>query len=159
MQPAAFYRDIVDPSLKKLADWTGLVSDDRARVLVMAIAGQESGWKERRQIGGPARSYWQFELGGGVSGLFGVTPDKLLKVCTALDIPYAPDIVFQAMAWNDTLACCMARLLLWTDPRPLPDVGNALAGWNYYLAQWRPGAPHHETWDARYGVAKSLLAS
>lgn len=158
MKPADFLRDIVDPSLLRLTAWTGLVSDDRARVLVMAIAGQETFWQHRLQVPvAYARSYWQFERGGGVAGLFGVVPDKLRQVCGALDIPYDPDTVFAAMAYNDTLACCMARLLLWTDPRPLPAVGQIEAGWNYYIANWRPGLPHRGTWDARYETSLAAM--
>ena len=41
-----------------------------ARVLVLAVALQESGFTARRQYGnGPARGYWQFEAGGGVIGV------------------------------------------------------------------------------------------
>ena len=157
MQPAVFFRDIVDPSLKKLTDWTGLVSDDKARVLVMAIAGQEGDWQYRRQIGGPARSYWQFEMGGGVAGLLHVTSSKLKAVCAALDVPfYGPDI-FEAMAWNDTLACCMARLLLWSDYRPLPFLGDQPGGWQYYVQNWRPGMPHPDRWPKCYGTAMSFV--
>lgn len=157
MQPDAFLRDIVDPSLTKLTEWTGLVSAPDARVLVLAIAGQEGDWQYRRQIGGPARSFWQFEMGGGVAGLLHVTSTKLQAVCAALDIPfYGPDI-FEAMAWNDTLACCMARLLLWSDPRPLPDWRDEQAGWAYYRSVWRPGLPHPDRWTKCHGAAVSLL--
>ncbi len=156
MKPDVFFHDLVDPSLKKLTEWTGLVSDDKARVLVMAIAGQESGWQFRRQIGGPARSFWQFEQGGGVAGLLQVTSSKLQAVCAALDIPFNSADIFQAMAWNDTLACCMARLLLWSDPRPLPPAGVPDLGWTYYLHNWRPGMPHPDSWYKCYGIAWTL---
>lgn len=157
MNPALFLQDIVDPSLKKLNDWTGVGSDDRGRLEVMTIAGQEGNWQFRRQIGGPARSFFQFERGGGVHGLFTVTAVKLKAVCDALDIPYEESSVFEAMAWNDTLACCMARLLLWTDPKPLPDVGDERGAWLYYVNLWRPGMPRPETWPARYATSLQLV--
>lgn len=157
MKPDIFLHDIVDPSLKWLTSVSGTPSADNARVLVMAIAGQESHWEHRRQIGGPARSYWQFEKGGGVAGLFRVTPSQLRAVCETLDIPYDQATVFEAMAWNDTLACCMARLLLWSDPRALPPVGNKEAGWQYYLANWRPGAPHPEAWPTVYDQSLAAM--
>jgi hypothetical protein len=159
MRPEAFLRDIVDPSLKKLAEWTGKQSDDRARVLVTAIAGQESAWSFRRQVGGPARSYWQFEQGGGVAGLLNFPSTKISAVCAALDVPYDIGLIFEAMAWNDTLACCMARLLLWTDARPLPVVGDVQAGWDYYVSNWRPGLPHPDKWTAVYGIAEALVGA
>jgi hypothetical protein len=159
MTPGDLFQRIVEPTLQWMAASPSIkvpVSDS-ARVLVMAIAGQESGWKERRQIGGPARSYWQFELGGGVAGLFRVTPRQLAAVCTAYDVPYDQKIVFEAMAWHDTLACAMARLLLWTDAAALPPVGDKDAGWAYYLRNWRPGAPHPEFWSGNYDKAVAAV--
>lgn len=157
MQPKLFLTTIVNPALALLAELAAIRVDDAARVEVMAIAGQESDWKARRQIGGPARSYWQFEKGGGVAGLFGSTPKQLAAVCAYLDIPFDATTVFEAMAWNDTLACCMARLLLWTDPAPLPAVGDVNDAWAYYQRNWRPGAPHPEVWPTKYQTAAQLI--
>lgn len=159
MKPEAFLKEAVDPHLKWMADTVGMGVDDKARVLVMAIAGQESAWEHRRQIGGPARSYWQFEKGGGVAGVLRhpASKDKIERLCMPLDIPCTVDIVYEAMAWNDRLACCMARLLLWTDPHALPALGARDAAWDYYIRNWRPGLPHPETWPARYGTAMSLV--
>lgn len=157
MDTKDFYSDIVNPSLSLLAGLANIPVTDQARVMVMAIAGQESNWRARRQIGGPARSYWQFEKGGGVAGLFAVTPTQLQAVCTHLDIPCDPTTVFEAMAWNDTLGCCMARLLLFTDPAQLPAVGDVQGGWSYYQRNWRPGAPHPEVWPAKYATAQGLV--
>ncbi len=153
MTPAVFLQRIVDPGLKFL----GMPVTDSARVLVMTIAGQESEWRARRQIGGPARSYWQFEKFGGVAELFAVTPKQLATVCADLDIPYDVTTVFEAMAWNDTLACCMARLLIWQDPAPLPQVGDKQASWQYYLRNWRPGAPHPQAWSGFYDQALAAM--
>lgn len=158
MQPKAFLATIVDPGLALLAELVPAIPvSDQARVEVMAIAGQESDWRARRQIGGPARSYWQFEKGGGVAGLFGSTPHQLAVVCAYLDIPFDATTVFEAMAWNDRLSCCMARLLLWTDAAPLPAVGDANGAWAYYQSNWRPGAPHPEVWPTNYKTASQLL--
>jgi len=60
------------------------------------------------------------------------------------------------MAWNDTLAACMARLLLYTDPRALPATGEQDAAWEYYIRNWRPGMPHPQSWGARYDKAMEL---
>lgn len=152
MTPDIFLKTIVDPTLAAIASRPSIAIPvtDQARVLLMAIAGQESGWIARRQIGGPARSYWQFEEGGGVAGDMRVVPRQLSAMCAALDIPFDEAIVFEAMAWNDTLACTMARLLLWTDPAPLPAVGAVQDGWNYYERLWRPGAPRPKVWPDYY---------
>lgn len=157
MEPRVLYYDVVR-SLQALEAWTGIKSDDRALVMLMAIAGQESAWAHRKQIGGPARSYWQFEKGGGVVGVLShpATKDAIEAVCKALDIPCDTATVYEAMAWNDTLGACMARLLLYSDPRPLPAPGEQDAAWEYYLRSWRPGMPHPQSWAARYAVAMDL---
>lgn len=168
MKPAAFFSGIVDPSLRWLGLLTGIPSDERAQGLVMTIAGQEGSWKHRRQIGGPARSYWQGELTGGM--ILAVHHPASMKAATSvlqvleigepnLDHWVMPGdrTIYEAMAWNDTLACCLARLLLWTDPAPLPALGQPEAAWQYYLKTWRPGAPHRETWDAYYATSLELV--
>lgn len=159
MTPAIFFPRIVEPTLQYMAVSPGIAipASDAARVLVMSIAGQESGWAERRQIGGPARSYWQFEQGGGVSGLFQVTRRQLSVVCAAQDVTCDAATVFEAMAWNDTLACAMARLLVWSDPAPLPAVGDKQGSWDYYQRNWRPGAPHPDAWSGVYDQAVAAI--
>ena len=51
------------------------------------------------------------------------------------------------------VAAGFARLLLWTDPRPLPAIGDVKAAWQYYLRNWRPGKPHEKTWAPLYAEA------
>lgn len=163
MTPTDLLFDVIDPALGYLHEE---VSDapaisDEARVIILAISGQEGAFKERRQIGGPARSYWQFESGGGVAGVMGHTKTgpMLRALCSALDIPYDRPTIFEAMAWNDRLGCAMARFLLFTDAAALPKVGDQEGAWNYYLRNWRPGKPHHARWGANYQAAmKSVLS-
>lgn len=157
MTPKELLTTCVDPALAILGSLTAIKVTDEARVLLMAIAGQESDWAARLQHGGPARSFWQFEQGGGVAGVMGSTPKQLQAVCKYLVISYDSATIFQAMAWNDTLATCMARLLLWTDAAPLPPVGDVQGAWNYYQRNWRPGAPHPEVWPSKYATARGLL--
>lgn len=157
MKPDLFFSSIVDPWLRWLQPIAQVPYEDRARVLVMTIAGQEANWMYRLQIGGPARSYWQFEKGGGAVGLFNRTPTQLYNVCAALDIKYDLTTVFEAMAWHDGLATSMARLLLWTDPKPLPAVGDQQGAWDYYLGLWRPGMPRPDSWPSRYQTALALV--
>jgi hypothetical protein len=158
MTPKDILTIAVDPALTLLATH-GVKSDDRARVELMAIAGQESAWQYRQQVGGPAHSFWQFEKGGGVAGVLGhpASRDKIKAVCADLGVPCDAESVYQAMIDNDVLAACMARLLLFTDPAPLPNVGEVQAGWDYYERNWRPGAPHPEAWPGRYGTAMGLV--
>jgi|JI10StandDraft_1071094.scaffolds.fasta_scaffold227039_5 hypothetical protein len=159
MTPEIFFPRIVEPTLQYMAGSPSIAIPvtDAARVLTMTIAGQESAWSARRQICGPARGFWQFEFGGGVDDVFRATSRQMYAICTSLDIPYDRNVVFEAMVWNDTLSCAMARLLLWIDPKPLPAVGDKEGAWQYYLRCWRPGAPHRSTWDGRYDQSLAAI--
>lgn len=158
---AASILKTMDAALVMLTRVAGVPSDDRARVLLLAIAGQESAWVHRVQVGGPAHSFWQFEEGGGVLGVLThrATRDKIKAVCAALEVPCTTEEVYAMMALpeHDDLSSCMARLLLWTDPRPLPAVGDRATSWEYYMRLWRPGLPRPETWDNRYATAQALV--
>lgn len=171
MKPEPFYQRIVKPTLQLMSDVPeiALPVSDKAAVLVMTIAGQESNWQHRRQIGigqyhpqtVGARGYWQFEsTWGGPVALNDVqqkTPRQLAAICSYLEIPADELTLYEAVAWNDTLACALARLLLWSDPRPLPEIGDKVASWSYYERNWRPGAPHPEAWPALYDKAVAAV--
>jgi len=131
-----------------------------ARCMMLAIGLQESRFVHRRQIGGPARGFWQFEKGtrasrGGVWGVYlhAASKDRLAAVCKARSVAFDPDAIYAALEYDDVLAAGVARLLLWTDPQPLPPVGDADAGWALYLRTWRPGRPHPQTWPVLYRQA------
>lgn len=171
MKPDLFYQSIVKPTLALMAAMpeVNIPASDKAAVLVMAIAGQESAWANRRQIGigqyhpqtVGARGYWQFEsTWGGPVALNDVmqkTSRQLTAMCQFLEIPGDELTLYEAIAWNDTLACACARLLLWQDPAALPAVGDKDAGWAYYQRNWRPGAPHPDAWPANYETAQKAL--
>ena len=130
-----------------------------AVVMMLAIAGQESDWTDRRQNGGPARSWWQFEAAGGVAEVMDKCPAQLQNVALWLDIPYQRSVLFEAMAWNDALAFAFARLLLWQDPAPLPAMGEEEVAWGYYLRNWRPGMPDRQRWSRVYPQAVAAVRS
>ena len=130
-----------------------------AHVMLLAIAGQESGFQHRRQMGGgPGRSLWQFEQ----PGLRGVLRHPASEahaqhVIDALLYAGRPHFALhEALEHNDILSCAMARLLLYTDPQPLPAVGDAEGAWGYYLRLWRPGRPHPGRWAANYAAAVTI---
>jgi len=130
-----------------------------ARVMLLAIGLQESRFNHRAQIRGPAKSFWQFEKGGGVKGVlshYASAPhahDALLTLNYTLSSAEA----YEAIEHNDTLACVFARLLLWTLPSPLPTTSEE--GWAQYIDAWRPGKPKAETWPAFYAQASALCAA
>lgn len=159
MTPDDYVVTVLDPGLTLLHKVGGIWSDDRARVLLVAIAGQESGITSRRQLPGPARGWFQFEKGGGVSGVLQhpLTAGPAAKICAELDIPADATTVYEAIAWSDELSVAFARLLIWTDPAELPSVGSRDACWNYYVRLWRPGLPRPATWPDRYSVAVAAI--
>ena len=118
--------------------------------LLTAIALQESGLAHRKQISGPARSFWQFEPVG-IEGVetHPATAQHATEVRLALSIER--DEVYEAIQYNDVLAAAYARLLLWRHPKPLPlDQGKA---WDYYVSLWRPGHERPERWVKAWAAA------
>jgi len=118
-----------------------------ARVILAAIGYQESGYQVRIQYGnGPARSYWQFEKGG-IKGvmLHQASVRLAVSVCEARGVEFNSSAIWKAMETDDVLGAAFARLLMYTDPRPLPD--NAEDAWEMYAKRlWRPGRPHPDKW-------------
>lgn len=136
-----------------------------ARVMLLAIGLQESRFVHRRQIGGPARGFWQFEKGtrasrGGVWGVYlhAASKSHLAALCKARSVACDPDAIYAALEYDDVLAAGVARLLLWTDPKALPAVGDADAGWSLYLRTWRPGKPKPDSWPPLYRQAAAEVA-
>lgn len=156
MTPAEFLATVINPSLAWVEQALGPKppASAEAKVMLLAIAGQEADWKYRAQIGGPARGYWEFEPSG-VAGLFTLHSTMAMATHMALAAkvpPHAPD-VYHALATNNNLAAGFARLLLWSDPRPLPEIEDEDGAWDYYLNLWRPGRPGPDRWSACYQAA------
>ena len=146
----------IRPALQILPE--GMTSE-RAEVLTLAICLQESRGLHRDQLDangkpgklGPALGLWQFEKGhyrrgGGVWGVYKHPASKfwLKALCATRRVHFHPLDIWLALAKVDVLAAGVARLLLFTDPKPLPF--SAQEGWKYYLRNWRPGKPHPGTW-------------
>jgi hypothetical protein len=163
MTPRLFLDLAIRPALALLP---AKMTSPEAEAMLVAIAMQESRLKHRLQIRGPARGFWQFELGtpetrGGVTGPFlhERTAGLVRQLCADLVIPYTPHDVYEAVAYNDVLAAGMARLLLYTDPYPLPLRGDVDGSWRCYAKRtWRPGKPHPQTWPAFYSDAWQVVA-
>jgi len=138
------------------------MDSDRARVALLAICGQESDFHHRWQVidrarpwvRGPARGLWQFERGGGVLGVLThrASRDLVREVCVERCVEPSSAAVHEALETDDVLAACFARLLLWTDPQPLPPVGAVSTTFALYLRTWRPGAYDRGTLKQRAGL-------
>lgn len=132
----------------------------QARIQILAIGLQESRFLYRRQMNeGPAMGFLQFERNGGVKGVLNHKASKSLAraICKARGVAATPMAAWKALESDDVLAMAFGRLLLWTDPEPLPAIGDADDAWNYYLRNWRPGRPHRKTWNAFYAQAKAQV--
>jgi hypothetical protein len=129
-----------------------------SRALAIAICLQESRLVHRRQIGGPARGFPQFELSG-IKGVLNhhATRPHILKVLDAMGYDDQPETSYAAIEHNDPLAMVYTRLNLWWHPDKLPGIGEPERAWDYYLSVWRPGKPHPETWPDLYKQAWAEL--
>lgn len=137
----------IDPALALLP---AKMNTPEARLLLLAIGLQESRFEHRRQLvgnpprpTGPAKSFWQAEQGGGmVHGvrLHDATRAAAAQLYQARGVPARDAAIWDAIEHDDVLAAGLARLLLWSDPLPLAEVGAEEASWALYLRTWRPGA-------------------
>ncbi len=145
----------IDPALAMLPM---LMDTPTARIQLLAIGLQESRFEYRRQLGGgPAKSFWQMERGGGCAGIVRhpAVRDLTKWMCQERGCAFTALAIWNAIENDDILAAACARLLLWTDPKLLPRLGDVQGAWDYYERVWRPGKPHRETWDAFYAAAKA----
>lgn len=158
MLPETFLRNAIAPALRILP---GQMDSRAARAMLIAVALQESRIEHRRQIGGPARGYWQFEQGGGVHGVLmhPACRPHIQEVLKALDYDPGSDeaACYAAIEHNDILAAAFARLLLWVLPGALPVQNAPASGWSAYVAAWHPGSPKRDTWDAFFGEAWDMV--
>lgn len=163
MELSAVIAKILNPGLALLP----LSMDTRkARAWLLTIGLQESRFEHRYQVlndpklKGPARGFWQFERGGGVKGVMThpKTAGILHNICADRGMAFDAMSVWQALETDDVLACVCARLLLFSDPYPLPEIGAYDAGWELYAERtWRPGKPHRSTWNDYHDQARAAL--
>lgn len=164
----------IDPAFRLLP----VTMDKReARLMQLAIGLQESIFIDRRQMVGkppqpvgPAKSFWQGEQGGGmVAGVrtHAATRQHALVLYKARGVADNNSAIWNAIENDDVLAAGLARLLLYSDPYALPELGNVAGAWQLYLRTWRPGAYERgnaqqrqelrEKWNKNYAQALSWL--
>lgn len=161
MTPHKLLHTAIIPALAELKHH-GIPDTMEARRLLLAIALQESRINHRRQMSsdgtesGPAKSFWQFEQGGGCKGVLThrqVAP-SMRAVCEVFNIEPTSRGLWDAIQYHDVVAAAAARLLVYTLPGKLPTtVGD---GWEQYLNAWRPGHPHPASWAANWNLATKI---
>ncbi len=162
-------RTAINPALAMLPP---AMDTPEARVMLLAIGLQESRFMYRFQkvaghpyIKGPARGFWQFELGtqasrGGVWGVFLHDASRfwLSQLCAKRNVAFRPPEIHAAIELDDVLAAGVARLLLFTDPKRLPAIDDVEGAWGLYAYRtWRPGRPHRHTWDEFHAQARGQV--
>ncbi len=149
------------------------LNSTEATLQLLTVRRQEAPNMEQVQGGGgPARGTYQFESAGGVRGVLqhAKAGPMARKFVESLGIPATEKAVYDALALAgpaDVLDAGMARLFLYTDPQPLPKVGDEEAAAQYYWRTWRPGAYTKGTpekkaalrkkWGKNYAEAMQVL--
>ena len=153
----------IEPALRLLP---AALDTPEARVMLIAIGLQESRLVHRRQLVGnppqpvgPAKGLWQSARGGGCKGVVSHPASRywMARACKARGVDFNATAIWNAIELDDVLAAAAARLLLFTDPRRLPHVGDEREAWNLYMRTWRPGRPHRATWPSLYAQALAAV--
>jgi hypothetical protein len=163
-------RDAINPALRLLPC---KMDSPEARVMLLAIGLQESDFRDRRQLiavervgrkvivpEGPAKSFWQGEQGGGM--VHGVrnhpaTRDLAAFLYRERGVPDIERAIWDAIENDDVLAAGLARLLIYSDPRRLPRIGDVDDAWALYYRTWRPGKPNPKKWHRVYPLAAEFV--
>lgn len=165
LTPKQINDTIIGPALALLP---AQMDTPEARVMMLAITFQEDPQQLRAQKviiagkakKGPARGLWQFERGGGVTGVMTHAASRYwaATVCRVRKVEFTPAKVWAALETDDILAAAFARLLLFTDPKRLPALGDAEGAWKLYRVRtWRPGKPHPQNWPRNYETAMKTV--
>jgi hypothetical protein len=165
---------LIRPAVDHIAATYGAAGGAAPAALMAAIGAQESKFAARDQLEmgangmlvpgrpGPAMGFWQMEKAGGVRGVMRHPASRraareLTEATAALNngrpaFDEEEIWLFFGTVEGDELAAAFARLLLLTDPWPLPDPTpqNEETAWQYYLRVWRPGKPHRQFWAANW---------
>lgn len=156
---AAVVQSAVKPALALLSS---KMDSKEARVMLLAIGLQESKFTARVQLlnnggRGPAHGLWQMEQGGGVLGVIRheATKQWAAGLCAGRGCDFTPAAVWARIETDDVLAAGFARLLLYSDSKPLPGVHETEAARLLYERTWRPGKPHWENWDTNHLLAQA----
>lgn len=160
MTAADFLSRILVPDLAWLHSLLPSIPASESGVaLLLAIAGQESNWSDVAQAGsGDALGPWQMQRNTCADILTNRATDaKAIVVCATLKVTPNASAVFDALLANSRLASAFARLDLWSDPAPLPVVGDKQGAWDYYDRVWKPGVARPEAWSAVYEATLAAM--
>lgn len=155
MTPHLFLNNGLEPALALLPR---AMDTPAARAMCVAIGLQESELRYRKQVGGPAHGYGQFEMGG-VRGVLRhpATKPHITRVLETLDYRVDTAECYEAIVHNDVLMAAFIRLNLYWLPNLLPVLSDPEGGWWQYLEAWRPGKPRPKEWPGNFAQAWQLI--
>jgi hypothetical protein len=159
MNPDTFASAILLPNLAEVELQLGIPFSWEAARFLQAVALQESdcAWRYQRSRitkAGPARGWFEFERAGGVRGVMRHprTASKAQTWAALCFVRWEEHAIWRALEGHDKLAVGFARLLLWSDPYPMPT--SPAEAWNCYCHRlWRPGKPRPNDWKANWTAA------
>ena len=165
MDASTFDKTILVPALDWFRSLVVEVPVKRdSHVLLLAIAGQETNYRTRLQQ--PidfAHGWFQFELGGATKGVLSNSATSIIakRLCANYNLVATPKAVWTTLGKpeGDNLAVGFARLLLWSDPKPLPAVGDEDAAYATYIKNWGPGKPDRARWRMVYPQAMKVISA
>lgn len=162
MTPAEFLRTVIEPATLLLPPQ---VDSPKARCLLLAIAGQESGWERQRprETIEIRRGYWGCTKNHAVLWVLhnSLTRPVIRRVCAELEQVPGLDEVFSSIEMDDRLAYCVARLFLIAaapDER-VPEIGDDRRAWLLYERVWLAAPPSSNVahWHAVYSAAAACF--
>lgn len=155
--PQQFITDALAPALGLLGP---KCDTPKSRLQVLVSCLQESGLKDRQQVGGgPGHGLAQFE-GGPLSATAQVLKHgyaRTAAVCLARKVSCTRPAIHAALLTDDVLAAALARVLLLTDAKPLPEIGDEDGAWDCYIRNWHPGKPDRKRFAKNYPIALQAL--
>lgn len=136
-----------------------------AKLMMLAIGYQESKFATRCQVlnggrRGAGRGYPMFEPNG-IRGVMNhpKTAQLVYALCHERDCECDLQAIYARVETDDILAFGLARLLLWTDAKPLPAVDDEHGAWDLYLRTWNPGKPRPKDWPESHALARAEVLS
>lgn len=162
MTASEFVAGVLAPSLAWFHTFVapGIPASAQERVMLTAIAGQESDWSNVQQSNGPARGYWQIQENDCADILENPATSRYAKAaCSALGIEPTGQAVYAALLNDPRVQATISRLNLWADPYSLPAVGDGSGSYAYYLAAWCPGRPSNARWNVVYPASLEAVTA
>ncbi len=130
----------LESALRPTLDEMKMGSPEAEKLLLMIAAHESAGFRYRKQVGGPALSYFQIEpdtLDDLYNNYLVYRADK-----QALLDRFWPEHMkyLDALEKVDAYACAAARLILWRVQEPLPEVGDDAGMARYAKRYWNTQA-------------------